>query len=125
MWDIRVITDRTIPANRPDVALHDKKENTCLLIDIATPSDSNINTKDTEKLSKYKDLDIEVSRMREVRTGIVPVIIGLLGTIKKRFYQNTQLFPGNPSVIELQKNTVLRAVHIIRDMMEHITLISC
>jgi hypothetical protein len=83
MWDIPVITDRTIPVNRPDVALHDKKENTCLLIDIAIPSYSNIDTKETIKLRKYKDLDIEVSRMREVRTEIVPVIIGVLGAIRK------------------------------------------
>jgi len=36
---------------------------TCLLIDIATPHDSNVNTKETKKLSKYKDLEIAVSRM--------------------------------------------------------------
>jgi len=83
MWDIPAITDRNIPENRSDVALHDKKENTCLLIDIATPDDSNFNTKENEKLSKYKDLDIEVSMMREVRTENVPVIIGALGTMKK------------------------------------------
>jgi glutamyl-tRNA reductase len=83
MWDIPVITDRTIPANRADVALHDKKENTCLLIDIATPDDSNFNTKETEEPSKYKDLETEVSRRREVRTEIVPVITGVIGTMKK------------------------------------------
>jgi glutamyl-tRNA reductase len=83
MWETLGITDRTIPANRPDVALHDKKENTCLLIDTAIPRDSNINTKGAEKLSKYKDLDMEVSRMREVRTEIVPIVTGVLGTIKK------------------------------------------
>jgi len=33
-----------------------KREETCLLIDIDTSDDSNINTKETEKLSKYKDL---------------------------------------------------------------------
>jgi len=49
MWDIPVITDRKIPANRPDVAMRDKKENTCFLIDIAIPSDPNINTKETKK----------------------------------------------------------------------------
>jgi hypothetical protein len=35
IWGIPVITDGIILANRPDVALHDKEENTCLLIDIA------------------------------------------------------------------------------------------
>jgi len=45
MWDIPVITDRTVPANRPDAVLHDKTEKTCLLIDIALPDDSKFNTR--------------------------------------------------------------------------------
>jgi len=44
--------------------------------------DSNINTKETEKLSIYKDLEIEVTRMWKVRIKIVPVITGALGTSK-------------------------------------------
>jgi hypothetical protein len=44
------------------MALHNKKEGTCLLFDTVIPDDSNINTKETEKLSKYKDLEIKVSR---------------------------------------------------------------
>ena len=61
MWDVPVITDWKILANQPDIVLCDKKEKTCLLIHLARPDDSNINTNDTKKLSKYKDLEIEVS----------------------------------------------------------------
>jgi hypothetical protein len=39
MWDVAAVTDRTILANRPDIVLHDKEENNCLLIDIAIPDD--------------------------------------------------------------------------------------
>jgi hypothetical protein len=51
MWDIPVITDRTILANWPNVVLHDKKEKTCLWIDIAIPDISNFNVNETGKLS--------------------------------------------------------------------------
>jgi len=102
MWDVPVITDRTTLANRSDIVLQYKKENTCLLITIAIPDDSNINTKETEKLSKYTDLEIEVSRMWKVRTKIVPVIIAAIGTTKKGLDQNLQLLPGHPSAKELQ-----------------------
>ena len=74
---------------------------TCLLIDIAIPDDSNINTEETDKLNKYKDPEIEVSRMWKVRTKILPVIIGALGTIKKGLDQNLQLLPGHLSATEL------------------------
>jgi len=70
MWDVPATTDRTILANRPVILLHDKKEKTCLPIDIALPDVSNANTKETEKLSQYKDLEIEVSRMRKWRAKL-------------------------------------------------------
>jgi hypothetical protein len=73
------------------------KQKTCLLIDIALPEDSNVNTKETEELSKYKDLEIEVSRMWKVRTNTAPFIFGALGTIRKGLDQNLQLLPGHPS----------------------------
>jgi hypothetical protein len=47
----------------PYIVLHDEREKTCLLIDIALPYDSDVNTKETEKLIKWKDLEIGVSRM--------------------------------------------------------------
>ena len=36
---------------------------TCLLIDMTILLDTNISVKSTEKLNKYKDLEIEVERM--------------------------------------------------------------
>jgi len=57
--------------------LHDKKQ-ICPLTDIAIQDDLNINLKETEKISKYKDLEIKVSRTRKVRTKTVPVITAAL-----------------------------------------------
>jgi hypothetical protein len=65
-----IIWGRTILANWPDIVPHDNREKTCLMIDTAIPNDSNINTKGTEKLSKYKNLEIRVSRMWKVRTKL-------------------------------------------------------
>jgi hypothetical protein len=97
--------------------LYDKEEKTCLLIDITIPDDWNVNTKETEKLSKYKNLEIEVSRVWKVRTKIVPLIIGALGTIRKGLDQNRQLLPGHPSAIELQKITLMNTAHSIREVL--------
>ena len=83
-----------------DIVLLDKKEKTCLLIDIAIPDYSNFNTKETEKLSKYKDLEIKVRRMWKVRTKTVPVITGVVGTIREGLDQKLQLLPRHPSAIE-------------------------
>jgi len=61
MCDVPAVTDGTVVANRPDTVMHGKEKKTCLLIDIALPDDPNIYTKETEKLSQYKELDITVS----------------------------------------------------------------
>jgi hypothetical protein len=84
-----------------------KKEKTCLLIGIAIPDDSNVNTKETEKLRMYKDLEIKVSRMWEVGTKIIPAVIGALGAINKGLVQNLQLLPCHRSATELQKVTLM------------------
>jgi len=58
MWDIPIIINWTILVNWPDRVLHDKKEKNCPLIDIAMSDDSNVNMKEIEKLSRYKNLEI-------------------------------------------------------------------
>jgi hypothetical protein len=100
--------------------MHDTKEKTCLLINTAIPDDSNSNTKETEKLSKYKDLEIKFSR---TRTKIVPVITGALGTNKEGLNRNLQLLPGHPSVNELQF-TLMSSANICK-VLGYLTLISC
>ena len=48
-----------------------------------------------------------------MRTKIVPVITGALGTIKKGLDQNLQLLQGHRSVIELQNVTLMSNAHIL------------
>jgi len=37
LWDMPIHTDRTIAANRPNIVLQNKKDKTCLLIDMTVP----------------------------------------------------------------------------------------
>jgi hypothetical protein len=93
------------------------KKETCLLIDVALAGDLNASTKETEKLSKYENLETESSRMWRVRTKIVPIIIGALGTIEKGLYQNLQLLTGYPSAIEQQKIKLMSTAYSIRKVL--------
>jgi hypothetical protein len=71
------------------------------VIDVAIADDTNFKIKEGEKLITYKALEIQVNRMWKVRTKIVPVGIGALGTVKKGLDQSLKLLPGHPSTIEL------------------------
>ena len=92
---------------------------------IAIPDDSNINRKEIEELSKYKDQEIDFSRMWKVRTKIVPIIITALGTIKKALGKNLQLLQGQQLVIVLHKLTLMSTANIICKLLGSIALISC
>ena len=61
LWDFPIRTDRRIQANRPDIVIKQKQNKTCQVINMSVPSDSNISAKEFEKLSKYKDLEIETA----------------------------------------------------------------
>ena len=50
-------------ASWPDIIVTDCKKKTCLLIDITVPSDRNLSIKEYKKVSKYKDLEIEIQKM--------------------------------------------------------------
>ena len=76
LWDMPFHTDRTIAANMPDIALKNKKDKTCLLIDMTILLDTNTSVKTTEKLTKYKDLEIEVERMWGAQNNSSPGCYG-------------------------------------------------
>jgi len=54
-----------------------------MLIDVAISGDRNMIKKEDEKTLKYKDLTIEIQRMWNVNTKVIPVIAGATGTISK------------------------------------------
>jgi len=78
-------TDREIKANRPDILVKDKKQRTCRLIEISVPTEKNTSIKTTEKLSKYKDLEIEIEKMWGMNNTTIPVILGALSLVKKEW----------------------------------------
>jgi len=45
-----VRTDGTVPNNKPDIIIHDKKEGTCMLIDVTVYGDRNMIKKEAEKI---------------------------------------------------------------------------
>jgi hypothetical protein len=54
LWNRAVHTDREVIKNRPDIIIKNKKEKTCIVIDVAIPADRNVVLKEAEKKQKYK-----------------------------------------------------------------------
>jgi hypothetical protein len=110
LWNQQIQTDRTIPNNKPDVIIRDNEKGTYMLIDVAISGDRNVIKKEVEKILKYKDLTIEIQRMWNVKTKVIPVIIGTF----RKYVSN---IPGKNEVKELQKTAILGTAHILRKVL--------
>jgi hypothetical protein len=66
---------------------------------------------------KYEDLTIEMQRMWNVKTKVIPVIIGATGTISKSFRKYVSNIPRNDEFKELQKTAKLGTAHILRKVL--------
>ena len=67
--------------NRPDVVVIDKEENKWYIVDFAIPMDHHVREKEEKKIDKYMHFSAEVRRQYRIKTVIVPIVLGALGTI--------------------------------------------
>jgi hypothetical protein len=111
-------TDREVLANRPDIIIKNKTDKTCLLTDIAIPSDKNVIQKKAEKKLTYKNISIEIQRMWNMKCFVIPVIIGATGIVRKSLKKYLETIPGQHSIDSLQKTAILGTSHIIRKVLQ-------
>jgi len=89
-----------------------------MLIDVAISGDRNVIKKEAEKILKYKDLTIEIQRMWNVKTKVIPVIIGATGAISKSFRKYVSNLPGKHQVKGLKETAILGTAHILRKVLK-------
>jgi hypothetical protein len=114
-----VQTDRTISNNKPDIFIRGNEKGTCILIDTAISRDRNVIKNEAEKILKYKELTIQIQRMWNVKTKVLPVIIKATGIIPKSLKKYLSNIAGKHKIKELQ-NQPYWALH--RHTLESINL---
>ena len=115
-WDRAIITDKTIHHNRPDITLIDKTNKTTYLIDIAVPNTHNLQKTQTEKISKYTELAMEVKALwRMDKVVIVPIVLSATGIIPKALHPSLHTIQlPHYTYIELQKAVILNTCRTVR-----------
>ena len=88
-----------------------------MLMDVAISGDRNVIKKEAKKTLKYKDLTIEIQRTWNVKTKVIPVIIGATGTVSESFRKYVSNIPGKHEVKELHKTATLGTAHILRKVL--------
>ena len=84
----------------------DKVNKKWIIVDFSVPWDANVKTKEDDKIARYIELATEIRRLYKVRTEIIPIVVGALGTIPKRL-QGYLKSLGVPDVIGCLQTTAL------------------
>ena len=74
-----------------------------------------IEEKEFEKISKYKDLQIEIEWLWRKKAKVVPIVIGTFGAIPKNLESHlNSIGVDKIAVYQLQKAALLGTAHILR-----------
>ena len=95
----------------------EKNTNKCVIIDVACPVDNNLFLKRNEKLDNYSELRLEIARMWNKETLIVPIIIEALGSIPNDLECNLKKLDISYNVETLQKSVLLGTANIPRKVL--------
>ena len=115
LWDINIQCDNMIEARRPDIVVIYKKDGVCIIVDITVPADRRVEKKEQEKVEKYNDLKREIGRMWGIRkVQVVPVVIGALGSVTKRFDKWIEKLDIQCNFVDMQKTALLGTARILR-----------
>jgi hypothetical protein len=90
-------------ANRPDIIMKNKKEKTCLLIDVVIPADRNVTQKKAEKKLKYRSVQLRWN----MKFMIILVITEAIRRVTKGLKKTLEAIPGKHLIDSLQKTGTL------------------
>ena len=118
-WDQTLITDKWIKGNRPDITIWNVKDRTAQLIDVSVPMDTNIIMRTADKLTKYRDLEIEIQKCWNLtKVETIPVVIGALGTVCDNLHLHVKNVSEEARVQVIQKTALLGTAHILRNFLK-------
>ena len=112
-WDFNIWTDKLISACRPNIVVVNKLDNTAQLIDVSIPADCHIVSKENEKIEKYEDFRIELERLWQKKTFVIPIVIDALGALSKFSYYVDLLHLCDVKYFHLQRLTLLETASVL------------
>lgn len=112
-------------ARRPDVTIEYKEQKRIQLVDMACPSEKNVNEKMNEKRQKYQQLAFEIRERRPgYKVEIVPVVIGCMGggagVMKAQVRKILISSNVEQTCREMLRTTVMESESILRKVISNI-----
>ena len=117
LWNVCIQVDRQIEHRKPDILVIEKNTNKCMIIDVTCPVDNNLILKRNEKLDNYSELRLEIARMWDKETLIVPIIIRALGSMPNDLECKLKKLDISYNIETLQKSVLLGTANILRKVL--------
>ena len=83
-------------------------------MDFAIPMDHHVKEKEEEKIDKYMDLAAEFRRQFRVKTVIVPIVLGALGTVPAKLSKSLEKLEIDDVIGSLQTAVLISTTAILR-----------
>ena len=116
-WDKRIKTDRKVSYNRPDVVVIDREENRWYIVDFTIIMDHHVKEKEVEKIDKYMDLAAEIRRQFRVKTVIVPIVLGALGTVPAKLSKSLEKLEVDDVIGSLHTAVLMSTTAVFRKVL--------
>ena len=114
-WDCKFEVGKGLEHNKPDVVIVDKTNKKWIILDFSVPWDAKVKSKEEEKCTRYGPLSTEIRSIHKVKTKIIPIVVGALGTVPKRLPDYLKSL-GVPDVIgSLQTAALLGTQRILKN----------
>ena len=88
-WNLSIQTTTKLLHNKPDIVIWNRGQETCNIVEISFPADTNISKKIEEKLNNYRPLVCNMQMIYpEYKLMVNPITIGVLGNVLKCLSKN-------------------------------------
>ena len=119
-WNRGILTDKTMPFNRPDITFMNKKTKNTFLIDIAVPNTHNLAKTITDKQNKYQLTNEICAMWKQTAVQVIPIVISSTGVIPKSLSRSLKRLGLHPNTyIQMQKSVILCTCPIVRNFLNY------
>ena len=87
-------------------------------MDFARAAEHRVKLKEGEKKVKYLNLSWELTKLRNMKVTIIPIVIGAFGTVTKGLVQGQEDLEITGRIETIQTSTFFRLVRILRKVQE-------
>ena len=117
LWDDDIAPVNQVRHNRPDITIKRAEEKKWTFVDVSIPMDHRVAIKEDEKVEKYIDLVAHVKNEHNVKTDIIPIVIGAMGTVPKRLEKYLKELEIPDIIGSAQMSVLIGTARILRNVL--------